>query len=61
MTAEAREFRESLALEQKIAVDARARETWIRDQMAFEADGTDEIDAVGNTASTDSVEESASA
>jgi hypothetical protein len=60
MAAEAREYRESLALEQKIAVDARARETWIRDQMAFEAEGTDDIEEAGIAASPVQAEEPAS-
>lgn len=49
MAAEAREYRESLAIEQRIAVDEAAHSTWLNDQLAYEtrtaANVNDEVEA----------------
>lgn len=42
MAAEAQEYRESLAIEQKIQSDAAAREAWLRQQLIYEASEIDE-------------------
>jgi hypothetical protein len=52
MAAEAREYRESLATEQRIASDTAAREAWLREQMLYEAEAVDEeAEAVAEVAS----------
>jgi hypothetical protein len=42
MTAEAREYRESQAIERRIHADAAARETWLKQQRVYEAILSDE-------------------
>jgi hypothetical protein len=37
MASEAREFRESVAIEQKINTDVQARKAWLNQQLVFEA------------------------